>query len=370
MSEHIPELILEMPEKEKKTELVQAYSDELSKLSEQEQETVKQFSQQIDLTQTSVILRYGAKAQEKVAAFSEGTLEKVRTKDLGDAGRAITDLVVELKGFDIDHEEKGLMKFFKKQGNKLTAIKAAYDRAEVNVDKICNVLEQHQMQLLKDIHTMDDLYKLHEDYYKELTMYILAGKIKLEEAKNEIYPHMKAEAEASGDPQEAQKVSDYASFIARFEKRLHDLELTRMVSLQSAPQIRMIQNNDLLMSEKIESTLNNTIPLWKSQMVLAMGAEHTRQAMQAQRSVTDMTNELLTKNAEALKMSTIETAKESERGIVDLETLQKTNKSLIETLDEVTRIQDEGREKRAAAEIELAKLEHDLKDRLLNAKGS
>ena len=217
---------------------------------------------------------------------------------------------------------------------------------------------------------MDDLYKLNEDYYKELTMYILAGKIKLEEAKNEIYPHMKAEAEASGDPQEAQKVSDYASFIARFEKRLHDLELTRMVSLQSAPQIRMIQNNDLLMSEKIESTLNNTIPLWKSQMVLAMGAEHTRQAMQAQRSVTDMTNELLTKNAEALKMSTIETAKESERGIVDLETLQKTNKSLIETLDEVTRIQDEGREKRAAAEIELAKLEHDLKDRLLNAKGS
>lgn len=188
MSEHIPELILEMPEKEEKTELVQAYSDELSKLSEQEQETVKQFSQQIDLTQTSVILRYGAKAQEKVAAFSEGTLEKVRTKDLGDAGRAITDLVVELKGFDIDHEEKGLMKFFKKQGNKLTAIKAAYDRAEVNVDKICNVLEQHQMQLLKDIHTMDDLYKLNEDYYKELTMYILAGKIKLEEAKNEIYP--------------------------------------------------------------------------------------------------------------------------------------------------------------------------------------
>lgn len=370
MNDTLPELVLEMPGKEDKAEAVQPYDQELSKLSEKEQETVKQFSQQIDLTQTSVILRYGANVQEKVAAFSEDTLDKVRTKDLGDAGRAITDLVVELKGFDIDQEEKGLLKFFKKQGNKLTAIKAAYDKAEVNIDKICSVLERHQMQLLKDIHTMDDLYQLNEDYYKELLMYILAGNIKLEEAKNKIYPQMKAEANASGDPQDAQKANDYASFIARFEKRLHDLELTRMVALQSAPQIRMIQNNDLLMSEKIESTLNNTIPLWKSQMVLALGAEHTRQAMEAQRSVTDMTNELLTKNAEALKMSTIETAKESERGIIDLETLQKTNQSLIETLDEVARIQDEGREKRVAAEVELAKLEQSLKNRLLNMKGA
>ena len=365
-----PELVLEMPEAEDKRVAASTYDEELSRLSEKEQETVKQFSKQIDVTQTSVIMRYGAKAQEKVAAFSEDTLEKVRTKDLGDAGKAITNLIVELKGFDIDQEEKGLMKFFKKQGNKLTAIKSAYDKAEVNIDKICSVLERHQMQLLKDIHTMDELYHLNEEYYKELTMYILAGKISLEEAKNNIYPQMKAEAEHTRDAQDAQKVNDYASFIARFEKRLHDLELTRMVALQSAPQIRMIQNNDLLMSEKIESTLNNTIPLWKSQMVLALGAEHTKQAMEAQRSVTDMTNELLEKNAEALKMSTIETAKESERGIVDLETLQKTNQSLIDTLDEVSRIQDEGREKRAAAEVELVKLEQDLKNRLLLAKGS
>lgn len=370
MSDNIPELVLEMPEAEDKRVAASTYDEELSRLSEKEQETVKQFSQQIDVTQTSVIMRYGAKAQEKVAAFSEDTLEKVRTKDLGDAGKAITDLIVELKGFDIDQEEKGLMKFFKKQGNKLTAIKSAYDKAEVNIDKICSVLERHQMQLLKDIHTMDELYHLNEEYYKELTMYILAGKISLEEAKNNIYPQMKAEAEHTRDAQDAQKVNDYASFIARFEKRLHDLELTRMVALQSAPQIRMIQNNDLLMSEKIESTLNNTIPLWKSQMVLALGAEHTKQAMEAQRSVTDMTNELLERNAEALKMSTIETAKESERGIVDLETLQKTNQSLIDTLDEVSRIQDEGREKRVAAEVELVKLEQDLKNRLLLAKGS
>ena len=275
MSDNIPALVLEMPEAEDKRVAASTYDEELSRLSEKEQETVKQFSQQIDVTQTSVIMRYGAKAQEKVAAFSEDTLEKVRTKDLGDAGKAITDLIVELKGFDIDQEEKGLMKFFKKQGNKLTAIKSAYDKAEVNIDKICSVLERHQMQLLKDIHTMDELYHLNEEYYKELTMYILAGKISLEEAKNNIYPQMKAEAEHTRDAQDAQKVNDYASFIARFEKRLHDLELTRMVALQSAPQIRMIQNNDLLMSEKIESTLNNTIPLWKSQMVLALGAEHT-----------------------------------------------------------------------------------------------
>lgn len=370
MSEIKPELKLELPEEQQvPVKQKREHSLEMQKLSEEEQKSVVQFASQIDISQASVILRYGANAQEKIAQFSEDTLHKVKTKDLGEVGNVITDLVVELKGFEIDQEEKGLMKLFKKQANKLTSLKAKYDKAELNIDKICNVLEQHQMQLVKDIHTMDELYALNETYYKELTMYILAGNMKLEEAKNDVFPKLKQEAEVSGDPQAAQQANDYASFIARFEKRLHDLELTRMVALQGAPQIRLIQNNDILMSEKIESTLNNTIPLWKSQMVLALGAEHTKQAMEAQRSVSDVTNELLSKNAEALKMSTIETAKESERGIVDLATLQKTNQSLIDTLDEVARIQDEGREQRAIAEVELQKMEAELKNKLLDLKG-
>ena len=356
------EQVVEVETQEKKIEAIQL--DE-STLSEEEKKVVKEFAEKIDLTNSNIILQYGASAQGKIANFSQGALDKVRTKDLGEVGEKLGELVTELKGFEIDNEESnGFFGFFKKQANKITSMKAQYDKADSNVEKICGVLENHQIQLMKDIAMLDQMYDLNLQNFKELSMYILAGKRKLKEAQTIELPKLMDKAKQSGLPEDAQAANDYASFCNRFEKKLHDLELTRMISIQMAPQIRLVQNNDTLMAEKIQSSLVNTIPLWKSQMVLALGVENSRQAMEAQRSVTNMTNELLRKNADTLKMGSIETAKESERGIVDIETLQNTNKKLIETLDEVMKIQTEGRAKRVEAEIELGRIEGELKAKL------
>ena len=325
-----------------------------STLSEAERKLVDDFSEKIDITNSNMVLQYGADAQKKLAGFSESALSNVKTKDLGEVGNMITDLVGELKGFNIEEDEKGFLGFFKKQGNKLQMLKTKYDKAEVNVDKIVEELEKHEITLMKDIAN-----------YKELTMYIIAGKKKLEKTRSTELAELIRKAEASGKAEDAQAANDLAALCDRFEKKLHDLELTRMISVQMAPQIRLVQNNDTLMAEKIQTTLTSTLPLWKSQMVLALGLEHSNQAMRAQREVTDVTNELLRKNAETLKMGTINIAKESERGIVDIETLQQTNNSLIETLDEVVRIQNEGREKRREAEQQLGRIEGELKQKLL-----
>ena len=334
-------------------------------LSEEERQLVNDFAEKIDLTNSNVILQYGAAAQTKISTFSQSALDKVKTKDLGEVGESLTSLVTELKGFEIDNEENnGFFGFFKKQSNKITQLKAQYDKADANVEKIIAVLEKHQIQLMKDIAMLDQMYELNLQNFKELSHYILAGKKKLAQAQNEELPKLVAQAEKSGLPEDAQRANDYAAFCTRFEKKLHDLELTRMISIQMAPQIRLVQNNDTMMAEKIQSSLVNTIPLWKSQMVLALGVENSRQAMEAQRAVTDMTNDLLRKNAETLKVGTIATAKESERGIVDIETLQNTNKKLIETLDEVMKIQAEGRTKRREAEAELGRIEGELKQKL------
>lgn len=338
-------------------------------LSPEEQQMVRSFAEKIDIQNANQILQYGAAAQKKIAGFSEAALTSVRTKDLGEVGNVIADLVVELKGFDVDAEDKGFFGFFKKATNKVAALKAKYDRAEVNVDKICNVLENHQIQLLKDIAMLDKMYDMNLGYLKELAMYIIAGKQKLEEVRATILPELTAKAKASGLPEDAQAANDVANLCDRFEKKIHDLELTRMVSIQMSPQIRLIQNNDTLMAEKIQSSLVNTIPLWKSQMVLALGLAHSQEAMEAQREVSNVTNELLKENAEKLKMGTIETAKEAERGIVDIETLKKTNQDLITTLDEVVRIQEEGRQKRRLAEQELGRIEGELKQKLLDIRG-
>lgn len=349
-------------EEEKKAEPVELSEADLSP---EEKAMIEEFSEKIDLTNSNMILQYGAAAQTKISEFSEGALGKVRSRDLGEIGDSLTSLVTELKGFDIDNtEDSGFFGFFKKQSNKLSAIKAQYDKAETNVEKIISVLEKHQIQLMKDIAMLDQMYEANMHNYKELSLYILAGKKKLKKAQEEELPKLVELAKQSGLPEDAQAANDYAEFCTRFEKKLHDLELTRMVSIQMAPQIRLVQNNDTLMAEKIQSSLVNTIPLWKSQMVLALGLENSRQAMEAQRAVTDMTNDLLKKNAEALKQGTINTAKESERGVVDIETLQNTNQKLIETLDEVMKIQDEGREKRRAAEAELGRIEGELKAKL------
>ncbi len=337
-----------------------------STLSEEERKAVQEFADKFDISNTNVILQYGSASQKKIAAFSESALSNVRTKDLGEVGNMITSLVGELKGFTIEEEEKkGLFGLFKKAGNQLVTLKARYDKAENNVDKICNVLEDHQVQLLKDVAMLDKMYELNLVYFKELAMYIIAGKKKLSQVREEQLPGLVEKAKQSGLPEDAQAAKDLSDLCDRFEKKLHDLELTRMVSIQMAPQIRLVQGSDTLMVEKIQSTLVNTIPLWKSQMVLALGIAHSRQAMEAQREVTDMTNDLLRKNAETLKMGTIETAKESERGIVDIETLKATNQSLITTLDEVLKIQNEGRQKRRAAEQELGRIEGELKQKLL-----
>ncbi len=335
-----------------------------SALSPEERKMVEDFSKQIDLRNSTVILQYGAGAQKKIADFSETALANVRTKDLGEIGELLSGVVYELKKFD-EEEEKGFLGIFKKSSNKIEAMKSKYDKAEVNINKISGVLEAHQIQLLKDAAMLDKMYDLNKNYYKELSMYILAGKKKLEKVRGEELPVLMEKARLSNLPEDAQAVNDFVSLCDRFEKKIHDLELTRMVSIQMAPQIRLVQSNDTIMSEKIQSTLVNTIPLWKSQMVLALGVNHSAQAAQAQREVTDMTNELLKKNAAILKMATVETAKEAERSIVDIETLKQTNESLISTLDEVVRIQAEGRQKRQEAEAELRRIEGELRERLL-----
>lgn len=339
-----------------------------SSLTPEEKRMVDDFAAKIDLTNSNVILQYGSGTQKKIADFSGSALNNVRTKDLGEVGNMLSSVVVELKNFDQDEEEKGLFGMFKKTSNKITAMKAKYDKAETNVNKIASELEKHQIQLLKDVAMLDKMYEVNKLHYKELSMYILAGKKKLREAQTKDLPALQKKAQESGLPEDAQAANDLSALINRFEKKIHDLELTRMVSIQMAPQIRLVQNNDTLMSEKIQSTLVNTLPLWKSQMVLALGVSHSMQAAKAQREVTDMTNQLLRKNAETLKLATVETAKESERGIVDIETLRYTNQNLISTLDEVMRIQEEGRTKRREAEAELGRIEEELKHKLLSVK--
>ena len=334
-------------------------------LTPEEQKMVDDFAAKIDLTNSNQILQYGVGAQKKMADFSDNALNNVRTKDLGEVGQMLSGMVAELKSFDVDKEDKGFLSHFKRGGNRIIALKARYAKAETNVNQICDALEAHQVQLLKDISVLDKMYEMNKAYFKELSMYLLAGNKKLEQTRSEDVPALKSKAQVSGSPEDAQAANDLSSMCERFEKKLHDLDLTRMVSIQMAPQLRLVQNNDLIMSEKIQSTIVNTIPLWKSQMVLALGVEHSTQAAKAQHEVTDMTNSLLRKNADTLKMATVETQRESERGIVDIETLKHTNETLISTLDEVMQIQQEGREKRAQAELELRKLEDDLKNKLL-----
>ena len=336
-------------------------------LSPEEQKMVDDFSQKIDLQNSTMVMQYGWAAQWRIANFSDAALNNVRSKDLGEVGDQISNLVVELKGFDIDEEEKkGFFGRFKNTSNKIIAMKSRYDSAESNVNKIAAALEKHQVQLMKDVVMLDQLYSMNLNYHKELTMYIIAGKKKLQQERATTLEQMKQKAKQTGLAEDAQAANDFAQQCDSFEKKLHDLELTRMVSVQMSPQIRLVQNNDKLMSDKIQSTLVNTIPLWKSQMVLALGLAHSEQAVRAQKEVTDMTNELLRRNADKLKMSTIETARETERGVVDMETLRHTNLSLIQTLDEVVKIQDEGRAKRRAAEAEIGRLEGELKQKLLD----
>lgn len=369
--EIMPELTL-FPFEEEKEEIAEEKKDESQEwtdqiLSEEERRIVDQFAEQIDLNNSSMILQYGAGTQKKMAEFSESALDKVQTKDLGEVGKLLTNLTVELKSFDAS-EEKKVFGFFKKTSNKITALKSKYAKVESNVDEICKVLEKHQMQLMKDIAVMDKMYQLNLTYFKELSMYLLAGRKKLYEVEHKELAALVDKAKKSGLPEDAQAAKDLESACNRFDKKLHDLELTRMISIQTAPQIRLVQSSDTVMVEKIQSTIVNTIPLWKSQMVLALGMEHSMQAAKAQRDVTDLTNELLKKNSEALKTTSIEIAKESERGIVDLETLKQTNASLITTLDEVMKIQEQGREQRRSAEVEIRRLESELKDKLLEIR--
>ena len=362
-----PELTL-TPAEPEKPEAKPAQLDD-SMLSEAEKKAVAEFSQKINIMDSNMVLQYGSAAQKNVAGFSENALASVRTKDLGEVGESLSALVSQLKDFGEEEEKKGLFGFFKKATNKLDSMKAQYSKVEANVDKITRELEQHQVTLLKDVAMFDQLYELNLKYYKELTMYILAGKKKLEEVRSTELPALRARAEQTGAQEDAQMYNDRVQMCERFEKKLHDLELTRVISMQMAPQTRLLQNNDTLMVEKIQSSLVNTIPLWKSQMVLALGLEHSRQATAAQSAVTEMTNQLLKKNADMLKMGTIATAREAERSIVDIETLQHTNQQLISTLDEVLSIQREGAQKRRAAEVELGRIEGELKQKLLELHG-
>ena len=339
-----------------------------SMLTEAEKKMVDEFSKKIDISDSQLVLQYGAAAQKSVAGFSESALKNVRTKDLGEVGDTLSTLVVELKSFGQEEEEKGLFGFFKKASNKMEAMKAQYGKAEANVDKIARELEQHQVVLMKDIAMFDQMYELNLKYYKELTMYIIAGKKRLAEVRSGQLEELRKKAEASGAAEDAQAYNDMQQMCNRFEKKLHDLELTRMVSIQMGPQTRMLQNNDTLMVEKIQSSLVNTIPLWKSQMVLALGMENSRRATAAQSAVTNATNELLRKNAEMLKMGTVATAREAERSIIDIETLQHTNEQLISTLDEVIQIQRDGAEKRRQAEVELGRIEGELKQKLMELR--
>ena len=378
MDEKIPELTLtpdlsDIPAPEPKPQeqvaTTQQTGPDLSGLSPAEQKAVLDFADKIDLTNSGVVLQYGAAAQKNIANFSESTLNAVRTKDMGELGDMVTNLLGELKGFSAEEEEKkGFFGMFKKASNNLQNMKIKYEKAEANVDRIAEQLEQHQMVLMKDAALLDQMYDKNLEYFKQLSMYILAGEKKLADERATTLQALYAKAQASGLPEDAQAANDYASLCDRFEKKLYDLKLTRQISIQMGPQIRMIQNNDTLMTEKIQTSLVNTIPLWKSQMVLALGSNHSKQAMEAQRAVSDMTNELLKKNADMLKVATIETAKESERGIVDIETLQHTNESLISTLDEVMTIQTEGRQKRKDAEAELQRIEGQLRQKLLEVR--
>lgn len=347
----------------KKEQVVEEVKESV-RLSSEEQRQVDEFASKIDLTNSQLIIQYGAGSQKKIADFSETALSNVKSKDLGEVGEMLSDVVVQLKEFESVEEEKGLFGFFKKSTNKMSNLKAKYDKVEGNIKNICKSLEMHQITLLKDVAMLDKLYELNLNYYKELSMYILAGKQKLEHAKTVELKELLDKASASGLPEDTQAARDFSQMINRFEKKIYDLELTQNIALQMAPQIRLIQNNDTEMSDKIQSTLVNTIPLWKSQMVIAIGVNHSTQAAKAQREVTDMTNELLRKNAESLKMATIDTARESERGIVDIETLKSTNQTLISTLDEVLKIQEDGRQKRKQAEVELQNIENEMRTKI------
>ncbi|MGI6013420.1 MAG: toxic anion resistance protein [Oscillospiraceae bacterium] len=352
------------------TEEAELEKTELERLSPQEQAAVREFAEQIDINDTTQILNYGSASQKNIADFSGQALGKVRTKDLGEVGNMLTDLVSQLNGFDFEEtEQKGIKRFFKKASRSIADMKTQYNKAEVNVDRIVEALENHWRVLTKDISTMDKMYEINQAYLKELTMYIIAGKLKLETLRANDLPALQTKARESGLPEDAQAANDFANLIGRFEKKIHDLELTRMISIQMSPQIRMIQNNDSIMCEKIQTSIVNTIPLWKSQMVLALSMHHSQQAMEAQRDVSKVTNDLLRKNAEALHMGSVEVAREAERGIVDLETLQHTNQELINTLNEVRQIQDDGRARRAEAEKELGRIETELKHTLLDMRG-
>ena len=364
-----PSLVFEesqqLPKEQPKPEPPKQEEWDDSILSEEERKQIDAFVSQIDLRNSGAVLQYGAGTQKKMADFSEKALGNVRTKDMGEVGDMIAGLVTELKSFDADEESKGFFGLFKKSENKLNAMKAKYNKVEGNVNEIVKVLEKHQIQLMKDIDILDRMYEMNLSYFKELSMYILAGKKKLQQTRTSELALLQQKAKQSGQPEDAQAARDLAELCSRFEKKLYDLQLTRTISIQTAPQIRMVQNSDTLMADKIQSTIVNTIPLWKSQMVIAIGVEHSSQAARAQREVTNMTNELLKKNADALKLATVESERESERGIVDLETLKHTNEALISTLDEVMKIQDEGRRKRREAEAELTDMENQLKTKML-----
>lgn len=363
-----PSLTFDPDEKVPETVVVETAKPENApqiKLSPEEERLVEEFSSKIDISNSQAVLTYGVGSQKKIAEFSENALERVKTKDLGEIGDMLAGVVGEIRSLEIDEEDKGFFGFFKKSGNKLANMKAKYDKVEVNVNNISKALEDHQVTLMKDVLMLDKMYELNMNYYKELSMYIMAGKKRLERANNIELPELIKKADESRLPEDTQKAKDFSQMINRFEKKIHDLELTKTVSLQMAPQIRLIQNNDSMMSDKIQSTIVNTIPLWKNQMVIAIGLKHSTDAAKAQRAVSDMTNELLKKNAETLKAATIETAKESERGIIDIETLKSTNKTLISTFDEVIKIQDEGRKKRKEAEVELKNIENEMRSKLL-----
>ena len=368
MLKEAPSLSFDMPEvKPEVVEIKEEKKNETPevKLSPEEEKMVDEFASKIDISNSQAILAYGVGSQKKIADFSENALERVKTKDLGEIGDMLAGVVGEIRSLETEEDEKGLFGFFKKTSNKLANLKAKYDKVETNVNNIAKALEDHQVTLMKDVLMLDKMYELNMNYYKELSMYILAGKKRLERANNVELPELIKKADESGLPEDTQKAKDFSQMINRFEKKIYDLELTKTVSLQMAPQIRLIQNNDSMMSDKIQSTIVNTIPLWKNQMVIAIGLKHSNDAAKAQKAVSDMTNELLKRNADALKTATIETAKESERGIIDIGTLKNTNKTLISTFDEVIKIQDEGRQKRKEAEAELRNIENEMRTKLL-----
>lgn len=354
------------PAAESKEESTRKFEADVQ-LSPEEQKMVDEFVKQIDITNSQAVMNYGVGTQKKLADFSQKAIDNVRTKDMGEVGNMLSGLVTELKDFDVDEEEKGIMSFFKKSANRVNAIKAKYSTVETNVNEITSRLEQHQVTLMKDVALLDQMYALNLNYFKELTMYIQAGKKKLDEVRNTELVELQQKAQASGLQEDAEKAKDLSNLCDRFEKKIYDLELTRTIAMQTGPQIRMVQSSDTIMAEKIQSTIVNTIPLWKNQMVIAIGVEHANQAAKAEREVNDMTNALLKKNADKLKQATIATAKESERGIIDMETLRHTNETLISTIDEVLAIQKDGKEKRRAAEAELGQIESQLKDKLIEA---